>query len=68
MMATEAPVLRPPTMQMLLAGELTEIDLEALQRLWSEEQYLRLTQQTKRLLEFTVREGFAFGQAAACGN
>jgi Uma2 family endonuclease len=47
-MATEAP-----TMQMLLAGELTEIDLQSLQGLWSEAQYLRLTQQTKRLLEFT---------------
>lgn len=47
-MATEAP-----TMQMLLAGEVTEIDLESLQGLWSEEQYLRLTQQTKRLIEFT---------------
>jgi Uma2 family endonuclease len=52
-MATQAPGLRTPSMQMLLAGELTEIDNESLQELWSEEQYLRLTQQTKRLLEFT---------------
>jgi len=52
-MATEAPDLHSPSMQMLLAGELTEIDLEPLQGSWSQEQYLRLTQQTKRLLEFT---------------
>lgn len=52
-MPTEAPILRTPTMQMLLAGELTEIDLESLQGSWSEEQYLRLTEQTKHLLEFT---------------
>jgi hypothetical protein len=41
------------SMQMLLAGEPTEIDLGALQGLWSDEQYLRLTQQTNRLLELT---------------
>ncbi len=45
--------LQAPMMQMLLAGEPTEIDLDSLQGLWSEEQYLRLTQQTKRLIEFT---------------
>jgi Uma2 family endonuclease len=45
--------LQAPMMQMLLAGEPTEIDLDALQGLWSEEQYLRLTQQTRRLIEFT---------------
>jgi Uma2 family endonuclease len=45
--------LQTPMMQMLLAGEPTEIDLEALQGLWSEEQYLRLSQQTTRLIEFT---------------
>jgi len=49
-MATD---LQAPMMQMLLAGEPTEIDLDALQGLWSEKQYLRLTQQTKRLIEFT---------------
>ncbi|HEY0068607.1 MAG TPA: Uma2 family endonuclease [Chloroflexia bacterium] len=49
-MATD---LQPPTMQMLLAGEPTEIDLNALQGLWSDEQYLRLTQQTNRLVELT---------------
>src|SRR5437764_13895553 len=52
-MPPEAHGLRTPMMQMLLAGELTEIDLASLQGLWSEEQYLRLTRQTKRLLEFT---------------
>jgi Uma2 family endonuclease len=40
-------------MQMLLDGEPTEIDLDALQGSWSEEQYLRLTQQTTRLIELT---------------
>ncbi len=30
-----------------------ELDLEPLQGLWSEEQYLRLTDQTNRLIEFT---------------
>ncbi len=45
--------LQLPTMQMLLAGEPTEIDLDALQGSWSEDQYLRLTQQTNRLIEFT---------------
>src|SRR4051794_39396847 len=52
-MATQAPDRRTPSMQMLLAGDLTEIDLASLQGSWSEEQYLRLTQQTNRLLEFT---------------
>jgi Uma2 family endonuclease len=52
-MATQAPDRRTPSMQMLLAGDLTEIDLTALQGLWSEEQYLRLAEQTNRLLEFT---------------
>lgn len=45
--------LRTPTMQMLLAGEPTEIDLDSLQGSWTEEQYLLLTRQTNRLLEFT---------------
>jgi Uma2 family endonuclease len=40
-------------MQLRLAGEATEIDLDALQGLWSDEQYLRLTAQTNRLIEFT---------------
>lgn len=42
-----------PVMQLRLAGESTEIDLDALQGLWSDEQYLRLTAQTNRLIEFT---------------
>lgn len=45
--------LQAPLMQMLLAGEPTEIDLDALQGSWSEEQYLRLTEQTRRLIELT---------------
>jgi Uma2 family endonuclease len=38
---------------MLLAGEPTEIDLDMLQGSWTDEQYLRLTNQTNRLIEFT---------------
>ncbi|MFL5731581.1 MAG: Uma2 family endonuclease [Chloroflexia bacterium] len=45
--------MQAPLMQMVLAGEPTEIDLDALQGLWSEEQYLRLTEQTNRLIELT---------------
>jgi len=45
-------VLSPP-MHLKLAGEETEIDLAALQGLWSVEQYLKLTDQTNRLIEYT---------------
>lgn len=48
-MATD---LRTP-MRLKLADEETEIDLGALQGLWSVEQYLKLTNQTNRLIEFT---------------
>lgn len=40
-------------MHLKLADEETEIDLAALQGLWSSKQYLRLTAQTNRLIEFT---------------
>lgn len=40
------------TMRLMLAGEETDIDLAALQGLWSVEQYLTLTDHTKRLIEF----------------
>jgi Uma2 family endonuclease len=42
-----------PTMHLKLAGDNTLIDLSTLQGLWSDAQYLRLTGQTNRLLEFT---------------
>jgi Uma2 family endonuclease len=45
--------LRPPSMQLKLAGEETDIDLASIQGLWSVEQYLRLTDQTNRMIEFT---------------
>jgi Uma2 family endonuclease len=45
--------IQTPTMLLLLADEPTEIDLAALQGLWTEAQYLRLGAQTNRLLEFT---------------
>jgi len=40
-------------MGLRLADEDTDIDLGALQGSWSEEQYLKLTDQTNRLIEFT---------------
>jgi Uma2 family endonuclease len=49
-MITDAP---PPAMQLVLAGEPTTIDLRVLQGLWSDAQYLGLTTQTNRLIEFT---------------
>jgi len=40
-------------MQLRLGGEETDVDLGVLQGLWSVEQYLKLTDQTNRVLEFT---------------
>jgi Uma2 family endonuclease len=40
-------------MRLKLADDETEIDLAALQGLWIVEQYLKLTNQTNRLIEFT---------------
>ena len=40
-------------MRLKLADDETEIDFAALQGLWSVEQYLKLTNQTNRLIEFT---------------
>jgi Uma2 family endonuclease len=45
--------VQSPPMHLKLAGEETEIDLAALQGLWSVEQYLKLTDQTNRLIEYT---------------
>src|SRR3954451_15132729 len=42
-----------PAIHMVLADQPTEIDLATLQGLWTEEQYVRLSAQTKRLIEFT---------------
>ncbi|MDQ6693961.1 MAG: Uma2 family endonuclease [Chloroflexota bacterium] len=44
---------RLPRMRMALAEEITDIDLAALQGSWSVEQYLRLTDQTNRLIEYS---------------
>jgi len=41
------------SMRVILADEETDIDLASLQGLWTVEQYLRLTNQTNRLIEFT---------------
>jgi Uma2 family endonuclease len=40
-------------LRMVWPDEVTEIDLEPLQGLWSVEQYLALTNQTNRLIEYT---------------
>ncbi len=40
-------------MRVALAEEITDIDLAALQGSWSVEQYLRLTDQTNRLIEYS---------------
>ena len=45
--------LRGSAMRLKLADDDTEIDLDALQGLWSVEQYLKLTNQTNRLIEFS---------------
>ena len=42
-----------PAMQMILTDQQTAIDLDTLQGLWSDEQYLRLSVQTNHLIEFT---------------
>jgi Uma2 family endonuclease len=44
---------RPIALQLRLADEGTDIDLESIQGLWSVEQYLRLTNHTNRLIEYT---------------
>ncbi len=45
--------MRVPGMQLRLDGDAADIDLSPLQGLWSVAQYLRLTDQTNRLLEYT---------------
>lgn len=40
-------------MHMVLEDQQTEIDLGTLQGLWTEKQYMRLSEQTNRLIEFT---------------
>ncbi|NJM07101.1 Uma2 family endonuclease [Candidatus Gracilibacteria bacterium] len=42
-----------PLLRMVWPNEMTELDLEPLQGLWTEAQYLRLTNQTNHLIEFT---------------
>jgi Uma2 family endonuclease len=42
-----------PLLRMVWPDEVTELDLEPLQGLWSVEQYLRLSNQTNQLIEFT---------------
>ncbi len=45
--------MRAPELKMVWEAEGLEIDLLPLQGLWTEEQYLRLTDQTNRFIEFT---------------
>ncbi|MGQ9547465.1 MAG: Uma2 family endonuclease [Roseiflexus sp.] len=42
-----------PSMRLALAGETTDIDLTVLQGMWSVDQYLRLTDHTNRLIEYS---------------
>lgn len=42
-----------PRMRMAFAEEITDIDLAALQGSWSQDQYLRLTDQTNRFIEYS---------------
>src|SRR5215203_4683794 len=42
-----------PLLRMVWPDDVTELDLEPLQGLWSVEQYLRLSNQTNHLIEFT---------------
>lgn len=44
---------QPLPMRVWIGDQETDIDLAALQGLWSVEQYLRLTDQTNRIIEFT---------------
>lgn len=62
--------LRRPAMRLKLSDDETEIDLDALQGLWSVEQSLRLTNQTNRLIAFTSPRWLitAPGCAAAGGR
>jgi Uma2 family endonuclease len=43
----------PPALKLVWEADGLEIDLLPLQGLWTEEQYLRLTDQTNRFIEFT---------------
>jgi Uma2 family endonuclease len=46
--------MRSPALKLVSEAEGLEIDLLPLQGLWTEEQYLRLTDQTNRFIEFTA--------------
>ena len=45
--------MRTPALKLVCEADGLEIDLVPLQGLWTEEQYLRLTDQTNRFIEFT---------------
>ena len=53
-MSPQPVALQPPTLLLVWPAEQVEIDLHALQGLWSDEQYMRLTEGTNRLIEFTA--------------
>jgi Uma2 family endonuclease len=48
-----APGIHTPALKLVWEADGLEIDLLPLQGLWTEEQYLRLTDQTNRFIEFT---------------
>jgi hypothetical protein len=45
--------MHTPALKLVWEADGLEIDLLPLQGLWTEEQYLRLTDQTNRFIEFT---------------
>ena len=45
--------MRTPALKLVGEADGLEIDLVPLQCIWTEEQYLRLTDQTNRFIEFT---------------
>src|ERR671922_1797826 len=48
-----ATSMRTPALKLVWEADGLEIDLSPLQGLWTEEQYLRLTDLTNRFIEFT---------------
>ena len=47
------PATTPPQLLLVWPNEALEIDFSALQGLWTEVMYFKLTDQTNRLIEFT---------------
>ena len=52
-MTTEVTKTTAPLLRMIWPDEVAELDLEPLQGMWTAAQYLKLTDQSNRLIEFT---------------